>query len=54
VEAGLAYYQRDEESKIILDAKRYSESFAGVRESLFDAEAETSVVPEWMREAIFI
>ena len=54
VEAGLAYYQRDDESKIVLDAKRYSESFAGARESLFDAEAEISVVPEWMREAIFI
>jgi len=55
LETRIAEYQRDEDIQVINRFKGWTNSFAGIKEdAVFDANAEFTVVPDWMRQEISI
>lgn len=55
IERRLAEYQRDEDAQVIDRFKAWANSFARLdADAVFDARAELTVVPDWMRQEISI
>ncbi len=54
VEKGLASYQRDSEDDIVNQFRRRAEVFGQITATEFDISAATTVIPEWMRHALWV
>lgn len=54
VQHRLADYQRDGETEIISRFRSLSEQVSRLKDAQFDPSSDFTVVPEWMREAIYI
>lgn len=51
---GLGHHQLIDAATIVSEFRDRSESFARVDDAAFDQGADVSIVPDWMREAIFV